>query len=491
MSTRVALVPVLAGLALALACNTSGAGKGSGQRRTVPDEPWRQARPPSGPVPELKVPAVQRADLKNGLTVLVVEDHSLPLVTARLVVRAGAAQEGAKDAGLAALTWDLLDEGAGSMNQLALANALAQLGAVLTTSCELESGAAQIELARDQAEAGLKLLGAVVTKPTFGAADFERARDQALLRVKVRRAQAHVVADTLINALAYGSEHAYGHDPAGSADTIGKLSALKVKAFWSTYAAPRNAALIIAGDVTLEQARALAFKAFGAWSGSGRAPKAPAEPALRSALTVATVDFPGASQAAVRIGRAGLAASDADVPALIVLNAVLGGTRSSRLNVKLREEKQWTAAARSEQVEALGRGPWLLATEVQTDAAADAVAEAVAVIESLKAGITDDELVRAKEGWARALPGLHGTPADQTRALASAFALGFDADMVLKIAEAVLAVTSDDVKRVAERVLVKEDLVVVLVGDRAAFSAKLKEKGLPDALLFGKDGFPE
>ncbi|OGQ24754.1 MAG: hypothetical protein A2138_20325 [Deltaproteobacteria bacterium RBG_16_71_12] len=478
-------------MSLALACNTSGGGKGSGQRRVVPDEPWRQARPPSGPVPELKVPAVQRAGLKNGLTVLVVEDHSLPLVTARVVVRAGAAQEVAKDAGLAALTWDLLDEGAGSMNQLALANAVAQLGAELTTSCELEGGAAQIELARDHAEAGLKLLGTVVTKPTFTAADFERVRDQALVRVQERNTDARAVADTLVNALVYGSEHAYGHDAAGSADTIGKLTAQKVKSFWTTHAAPRNAALIIAGDVTLEQAKALAQKAFGAWSGSGRAPKAPTEPALRSALTIATVDFPGASQAALRVARAGLAASDADLPALIVLNAVLGGTRSSRLNVKLREEKQWTDAARSEQLALLGRGPWLLSTEVQTDAAANAVAETIAIIESLKSGISDDELGRAKEGWVRALPGLLGTPADQARALGTAFAQGFDADMALKMAEAVLVVTSDDVKRVAERVLVKDDLVVVLAGDRAVLSAKLKEQGLPDALLFGKDGFPE
>ncbi|MBI1945733.1 MAG: insulinase family protein [Deltaproteobacteria bacterium] len=481
----------LATLALVLACNTSGAGKGSGQRRVTPDEPWRQARPPSGPVPELQLPAVQRADLKNGLTVLVIEDHSLPLVSARVVVRAGAAQESAKDAGLAALTWDLIDEGAGAMNQLALANALAQIGAELRTGGDLECGAAELEVAREQAEAGLKLLAAVVTKPTFGAADFERVRDQALLRAKERQGDARVVSDTLTNALVFGSEHPYGHDAAGTADTIGKLSALKVRAFWSTYAAPRNAALILAGDVTLEQAKALAFKAFGGWAGSGRAPKAPAEPTPRNALTLATVDYPGATQTAVRIGRAGLAASDADLPALLVLNAVLGGTRSSRLNVKLREEKQWTADARSEQATALGRGPWLVKAEVQSDAAADAVAEALAQIEAIKTGITDDELLRAKEGWARALPGRLGAPADQARALGDAFAQGFDADMVVKVAEAVRAVTADDIKRVAERVLVKEDLVVVLAGDRAALTAKLKEKGLPDPLQFGRDGYPE
>lgn len=491
LSMALGLSVVLALACNLAACNTSGGGKGGTQRRVVPDEPWRQARPPAGPVPELKLPAVQRADLKNGLAVLVVEDHSLPMVVARVVVRAGAAQESAKDAGLAALAWDLLDEGAGSLNQLALANAFANLGAQLHTSCEVESGAAQVELLKEHAEAGLKLLATVVSKPTFAAADVERVRAQAVARVKERQADPALVADALARALVYGSEHPYGHDPGGSAATLDKLSAIKVRAFWSAHAAPKNAALILAGDITAEEAKAMAQKAFGAWSGSGKAPKAAAEPATRTALTVATVDVPGAPQVALRVARAGLAVADADLPAMIVLNAVLGGAASSRLNMKLREEKQWSAGAWSEQQQLLGRGPWRIGSEVQTDAAADAAAEMLALLEGIKGGITEDELVRAKEGWARSLPGLLGAPAAQASALGQVFALGLEPDRIAKLADAVRAVTLDDVKRVAERAIVKDDLVVVLVGDRATILPKLREKGLPDPLLFGKDGFPE
>ncbi len=492
MSVRHPLVLLLATpVVLALACTTSGGGKGNGQRRVIPDEPWRQARPPSGPAPELKLPNVQHADLKNGLSVLVVEDRSLPRVVARVVVRAGSAQESAKDAGLAALTWDLLDEGAGALNQLALANAFAALGTQLHTSCDIESGAAQVELTEKNTEAGLKLLAAVVSRPTFATADFERVRDQAVARMKERQADPAIVADTLAHALVYGSEHPYGHDAAGTTESLGKLSAMKVKAFWSTYAAPKNAVLILTGAITIEQAKALAQKTFGAWSGIGKPPKAPPEPSPRTALTVASVDFPGAPQTALRIERAGLAASDADLPAMMMLNAVLGGTFSSRLNMKLREEKQWSFGASSEQVELLGRGPWLLKSEVQSDASAQAVAEALVVLDAIKGGVTEDELTRAKEGYLRSLPGALGAPTDQATVLGQVFALGFEPERMAKLAEAVRAVTVDDVKRVAERTIVKDDLVIVLVGDRGTTLAKLKEGGLPDALQFGKDGFPE
>ncbi len=475
---------------LTLACTTTDTGKNK-QRRVVPDEPWRQARPPAGAAPELALPATQRVELKNGLDVLVVEDHSLPVVTARVVVRAGAAQDGAKDPGLAALAWDLLDEGAGALNQLALANAVAQLGAELRTTCDLESGAAQLEVASGKLEAGLKLLASVVTRPTFAAADVERARDQALARLAERHADAGAVADALAHALIYGSEHPYGHDPGGTADALAKVSSLKLKTFWSTYAAPHNATLILTGDVTVEQAKALAAKAFGAWTGGGRAPKAPPELAPRTGITIASVDFPGAARTALRLGRAGLASSDADLPALTVLNGVLGGLGSSRLAGKLREEKQWASSVELSQRDALGRGPWLVRADVDTAAVGDVVAELLAQLEAIKAGITDEELARAKDGWVLALPGRHGAPDDWTQALGAAYAQGFDHEMLAKVAEAVRAVTADDVKRVAAQVLLKDDLVVVLAGDRATITAKVKEKGLPDPLQFGRDGLPE
>ena len=487
---RVALWALCVACLHGVACTTTDDGKNK-QRRVVPDEPWRQARPPAGPVPDLKLPTTQRAELKNGLDLLVVEDHTLPVVTARLVVRVGAAQDASKDPGLAALAWELLDEGAGALNQLALANAVAQLGAALTTECSLESGAAQIEIASAKTEAGLKLLASVVTRPAFATADVERARDQALARLAERQADAGAVAEALALALIYGSEHAYGHDRAGTVEALGKVSSLKLKTFWSTYAAPHNAALILSGDITLEQAKALANKTFGAWTGGGRAPKAPPEPSTRTAITIASVDFPGATQTVVRIGRAGLASSDADLPALMVLTNVLGGLRSSRLAGKLREEKQWASSLQLAQLEALGRGPWLLRADVDTAAVGDVVAEVLAQVDAIKSGITDEELARAKDGWVHSLPGQRGGAGDWTRSLGAAYAQGFDRARRAQVAAAGRAVTADDVKRVAGQVLVKDDLVVVVAGDRATITTSLKAKGLPDALQFGRDGYPE
>src|SRR5207237_2405079 len=138
----------------------------------------------------------------------------------------------------------------------------------------------------------------------------------------------------------------------------------RAKKFGAAVAEPKNAALFVAGAITLEEAKALAEKHFGKWTGTGHSEKTPADPKPRSALRLALVDVPGAPQSVVRIGRAVMAEQDPDEAALLVFDEIMGGQFSSRLNLKLREEKQWTYGARSRVDLRLGKGPWMVAADV-------------------------------------------------------------------------------------------------------------------------------
>lgn len=477
------------GGAIGSACATTPDTKASG--RMPPDEAWRAQRPRAGPVPAFTLPIFQKAELKNGMTLYVVEEHGLPMITAAVLVRAGSAQENPKDAGLALLTYDLLDEGAGALNNLGLANAFGALGTEVAIDSSRELGVVRVQLLKKHADAGLDLLATMVRKPTFAPADFERVRGQHVDRLKEREGDAGQVAAALTSSLVFGADHPYGHDDEGSAATLQKLSVTKIKKFWAENAGPKNAALLLIGDITLEEAKALADKHLGKWSGSAKASKAPADPKARSAMTLALVDVPGAPQTAVRVARAAMARGDPEEAPMIVFNDILGGSFSSRLNLKLREEKGWTYGAFTGSDRRKGKGPFGVFTDVETASTADALGEILLQLESMKTGVSDDELARAKEGYVKSMPGWLGLPSAQVGAAGNLFAYDLPADYYAKLVEGVSATTGDAVKKMAERVLVKEDLVVVLVGDRATIEPKLQEKALGAWVVFNRDGSPE
>jgi zinc protease len=193
----------------------------------------------------------------------------------------------------------------------------------------------------------------------------------------------------------------------------------------------------------------------------------------------------------IRFGRALLPAGDPDEPAMVLLNQVLGGMFSSRLNLKLREEKQWTYGAFSSIDTRLGAGPFVVGADVQTPNTIDAVAEILAQIDALKTGgPSAEELALARTSYVKTLPGLFALPPQQVGVASELFALGLPLDHHAALVAAVGAATPEAVKAAGERALVKEDFVVVLVGDRATIEAGLKDKDLGAVTFLNKDLTP-
>lgn len=474
-------------LSLGIACATSKDAQ-SGAPRVAPSEPWRDVRPAAEAAPVLTLPTFQKVELKNGMVMILVEDHSLPTVHASVVIKAGASLDG-KEPGLSELTYDLIDEGAGSFNAPALSNAFADIGSVVKTWAQRESGRIQTKFLTRNADKGLELLSLVAQKPTFAPIDFERVKNLHLDALRAKEGDPDAVCNQVLTASVFGADHAYGKPADGTISSVEKLRQSSAKKFWSDFVGPKNAALVLVGDLTLDDAKTLAEKHFGKWKGGGKAGKAPVAPKARTALNIYVVDFPGAPQTQIRIARALIAAGDPDEPALTVMNQVLGGMFTSRLNLKLREEKHWTYGAFSDFETSNGPGIFVMGADVQTPATGDALKEIFDQLDVLRtSGVTQDELALAKANFVKSIPARFSLPPLQARVAAGLFELGLPLDHIATQLVAVNAVTVEAVKKVTERAIVKEDFVVVLVGDRAAIEAGLKDKNLGAMVFLNKDG---
>jgi zinc protease len=485
--STLALLALLGGCA-----GNKGQVKAEDRVREPPSEPWRSERPAPGEIPEVKLPTFQRTTLKNGLTVMVVEEPSLPIVEVGLVIRAGSMLEKQAEAGLAALSWDLLDEGAGDMDSLALADAIAALGTSVHIGVGRESGSLSMPLLKRNLDEGIALLSLMVQKPRFEKKDFDRVQARHLSGLKSRAGNPGAVAADVFNTTAYGAAHAYGWPAHGTEESLKKLNVYTVKRYWQTHVGPKSAAVVFAGDITLAEATALAEAQFGKWRGRASPQKAPKDPKAPEQTALRMVDFPGTPQTIVLMGRPLVKVGDPDEPALLVFNQVLGGMFSSRLNMNLREDKGWTYGARSSVDARAALGPFQASAGIKTEHTADALAEFFKEFEALKEGGVkgDEELSAAKDNYVKSLPGSFETLSDLTRAAANVYLYELPLDYYAQLPGRIDAVTANDVKSAAQRALVKEAMSIVLVGDRAAIEESVNELELGELLLVDTSGSP-
>lgn len=475
------------GLMLQSACATAPTAP-SRTWRAPPPEPW-QARPttPAATVTAVS-PVWQRIELKNGLTVLVLEEHTLPVVRVSVAVRVGTAMD-AREPGLAALTWSALDEGMGDLSAVGVANAFADLGAKVDLSLDAEWGAVSVQVQRSDVERATALVSHMVRSPAFGSVDLERVKKRQLAALVAARGTPTTLATDTLLAEIYGSDHAYGHPAHGTVASLEKLKVSSVKRFWSEAAVPKNAALILVGDLSLDDARALAESHFGRWRGTAPKPtKPPPMPKPRSTTRIVVVDHPGAQHTVVRVGRAMTSIHDPELPQALVIDLVLGGLFSSRLNALLREDKGLTYGIESTLARRLGPSPFVIATDVQSDKTVDAVAEIVKQLTTMRReGVRADELAVARAHVVRSLPGLLAASSSSASSMAKSFGLGLPADHDTNLAAAIDALSVDALKATCDRLLVVEDFVVVLVGDRAAILAGLDGKGLGEVVTLSPE----
>ena len=455
------------------------------------DEPWRFEIPKPGPARPLRLATPASAALPNGLTLILNERRDVPIVAANLVLRTGSDANPVDKAGLANFVAAMLDEGTAARGALQIADEVAQLGATLTTGSTMDATTVRARSLLKNFNATLNLMADVALRPSFPAEEIERQRAGRLGQLVQRRDNPRQVAAEVMAVSLYGRRHPYGYTEIGTESSIKAVMRDNMVAFWKQHFVPGNAALVVAGDISMSELRAVAEKAFAAW-----APGAPERAALGTADTttarVIIVDKPGAPQTQLRVAGIGTARSSPDFQALQVMNKALGGLFSSRINMNLREQHGYSYATYSNFVFRRGAGPFVVAGGVRTDATAPAVTEIfkeiAGMIEEPMAG---EELQKAKDSLANSLPGAFETSLNAVNSFSNIFVYDLGLDYYTGYAQQVNAVTAEQALTVARRYLVPDRLVVIAVGDRAAIEADLRKLNLGAVEIRDAEGRPE
>lgn len=438
--------------------------------------PFPTTPPRPGPVAALTPPTPVVRKLANGLTVMYVRRTEVPAVNATLVVRgAGNTDDPADLPGLASFTAAMLDEGAAGRDALQLADALEMLGASLSASSAWDATQVNLYALRDNFPQALRLMADIVARPDFPEREVSRLREERLVALSRSRDEAGAIANNAFPALVYGALHPYGR----FATTVGTrmLDRARVQGFHGGRYRPENSTLILVGDVDPDALQPVVQSALGAWRASG---PASAPVAALAAPTIARsvvylVDKPGAAQSEIRIGHPGVARSNPDYYALQVLNTIVGGSFTSRLNTNLREVKGWSYGARSGYAMRQAAGPFTAQAAVVTAKTDSAVVEFMRELGRIRTeAVSAEELDKAKRYLALGFPQTVETNPQVAAQLASLVTYGIEPSFLSTYVQRILAVTADDVRRVANQYVRPGNSVIVVVGDRAAVEAGLR-----------------
>jgi len=435
-----------------------------------------RSKPPTlPPPPALKLPAIQTATLPNGLTLAVVEVHKVPVVDVQVLVDAGAARDPADLPGLATFTALMLQQGAGTRGALDVADEAAFLGAQLNTTATADGAVASLHVPRRRLEAALDLLADVVLRPTFSDSEVARQRELRSAQLVQQRDEPVAVANVAFPAIVYGPGHPYGHPLNGTDGATAALTRDRVAGFYRAYYRPNDARILLVGDITLAQARGLVAARFGAWP-QGDVPGLAGGTAPATATrAVYLIDKPGAAQSVIRIGHIGPARSTPDWYALEVLNTILGGAFTSRLNQNLRETHGYTYGAFSQFAARRLAGAFVALASVVTAKTDSSLVEFLKELRRIREEpVPEGELAKAKAYVTLGLPGDFETTGGAAARFREVLSYGLPLDYYDRYIGRIGAVTAADVQRVARQYIDPDHFDIVVVGDKAQIEAGIR-----------------
>jgi len=456
--------------------------------RATLSPPFMSVPPRVGPLPALEAPEPVCFSLSNGLGVVAVRRTVAPIVAVSVVIRSGSDGDPPGMSGLGAATADMLDEGAGARDALKLAEDLEQLGADLWLGCGRDGSQLSLQVPTSGFSAALGLAADVLLRPRLTAEDWTRVRGDRLTAVVQRRDQPETVASVVGDRVFFGDAHPYGLPVDGFEATVQRITVDDIRRFHDTYYRPSNGSLVVSGDFDPAALRDELEAALGAWA-PGPPPPATPTPALPAAPRLVLVDRPGAPQSVVRLLAPGVDRLSPDRPTLSMLNAILGGSFTSRLNFNLREQKGYTYGAHSSFSFLRRPGAFSARAAVFTEVTDAAIAEFLSELRGMRENpVTDAERTKARAMLLdRVAEGLA-----TTGGIAATFGeinlYGLPLDEPQRFIAALERASAADLDRLARTYVNPDQACIVVIGDRAAIEPALRARGLPAPDLRDADG---
>lgn len=442
--------------------------------------------------PELHVPVWTRTTLPNGATLIISEQHNLPLVSFSITFIGGADQfENNDHRGLASLTAAMLSEGTTTRSGDQLSDAMQLLGTNIGGGIGGEQGSIGFVSTTKNFAATLGILQDMMLNPTFPAEALERLRGRVLVNLTQQKDQPETIGANVFARVLYGSQHPYGTRPTEA--SVKAITRDDIVAFHKAYYQPGRAIVTVVGDITSAAAQKTIEQELKGWARGGAKPSfAYPKPLARGQATIYLVDKPGAAQSVVNIGLPGPPRNTPDYFALQVLNYILGGHFQSRLNANLREQHAYSYGANSSFAYGKGPGPFRAGAAVvsgKTDAALVEFMKELRGIVSERP-ITDEEFKMAKDALIQGLPRNFGSVSLIGSTITGLAVQDLPDNYYQNYAKNVAAVTREDLARVARQYIDLGHLAIVIVGDRASVEAPLKATGLAPITILDAEGNP-
>lgn len=455
----VGLVGVLAGCA--------------GGSAVVPPGPFPST--PPAPLPEraIEFPPFTETTLPNGLRLIVLEHRSQPLVSVNLYLASGSAADPAGRAGLAGMTADLLTKGTPGRTATQIAEEIERVGGSLGASAGSDWITLSSNVLAEHLPLALELVSESALRPTFPAEELELTRLRTLSALQSALGQPGQIAQRTFDREVYGVEHPYGIAPIPG--TVQAVTREEVVGYHDRAFVASNALLIVAGDVQRAEVESLVASRFGGWERGQPAQVGFPDAAHRQRTEIQLVHRPGSSQTNVLIGHLGYRPDEPDFFALQVLNGIVGGGVDSRLFQILREQRGWTYGAYSRFTRPREIGFFSASAEVRPEVTDSAVAEMLSQLRRIRdERVPDAELEAAKGFLAGSFPLRIETVGQISGQIATTRLLGLPVENLTEYRQRILAVTAEDVQRVARAYVRPEQAVIVVVGDARELLPRLE-----------------
>jgi len=452
----------------------------------------RKILPPLGAAPEIKFPEVQRAKLKNGLNVMLLERHSAPIVNVALAVDAGYASDTVAKSGASTLALDLMDEGTKTRSAFQISDELDALGARLNTGSSLDMSFVRLQATSENLRPSLGIMADVVLNPAFPADQFAIQKQRRLAQIGQEKANPNALVQRVLPGIIYGANHAYGKPASGyekSVETITREDLIKWQADWFK---PNNSTIVVTGDTTLKEILPALEETFGSWKTGAAPAKNLTTVARTTGKKIYLIDKPDAPQSTIVAAHVSETSGQAEDLAAEPVFQNFGGMATSRLNRNLRLDKHWSYGTSGQLTGTRGQRTFLVVAPVQTDKTKESIVEVVKEISDVagKRPVAGEEFSSIMRNMTSRLPGRFETLASLENAAISMINYNLPNDYWSKYAGNMRSLTEPQLAAAAGKFVRPGEVVWIVVGDLKKIETGIRELNLGEVIRLDANGEP-
>jgi len=456
----------------------------------IPSSFDRSIEPEKGPAPGLTLPTVWQDELANKLKIYGIEHDELPLIQFSIVLKGGLLLDDLSKVGVANLMTDIMMEGTKNRAPVDLEEAIDNLGARINMFTTRESIVIRANTLASKFDEVYKLVEEILLEPRWDEKEFDRIKRQAIETINRQQVRPGTIATDVFNKLVYGEKHILSNSTLGTPESVEKITIEDLKNFYASNFSPAVSHVTIVGNISREKATA-AFKSFEKkWDAKEVKFALNPEPPAVSKSRLYFVDVPKAKQSEIRIGYLSLAFTDADHYPATVMNYKLGGSFSGSLNLILREEKGYTYGARSRFNGTHHRGPFVASSAVKLNTTFESMKIFKDELTKYRQGISEEDLIFTKNALIKSNARRFETLGALMSMLDNIAKYNLSTNYIKEREKIVQDMSRETHKQLAEKYMIPDKMIYLVVGDAETQLETLRELGLGDPIVLDKRGNP-